>query len=289
MNPPLVSIVLPVYNGERYLAQAIESCLAQTLADWELILVDDASTDSTPVLIAGYVGADRRIRSLRHQVNRKLPAALNSGFDLACGRYLTWLSDDNQFHPQALAELAGYLDEHPGVDIVYADCRVVDEAGVLVGTRTAEPPGDLLLTNVVGACFLYRRAVQEQLNGYREEVFLAEDYDFWLRASRTFRLAPLHRQLYDYRRHGQSLSATRRREIFLSHERVVREHIRNLPWCDSSARFAAYLRLAIMARDNDCRIKTLAHLLRGLCCSPGLFLQKTARLLLKGMSPHTGE
>ena len=87
---PLVSIVLPTHNGARYLEQAVQSCLDQTYRNWELIIVDDASTDETPALIARLVAADSRIRSIRNEVNQKLPGALNTGFAQARGEYLTW-------------------------------------------------------------------------------------------------------------------------------------------------------------------------------------------------------
>ncbi len=79
-SSPLISIVLPVHNGSQYLAESIQSCLDQTMADWELVVVDDASTDLTPDIVAKFAAADARIRCVRHQINRRLPAALNTGF-----------------------------------------------------------------------------------------------------------------------------------------------------------------------------------------------------------------
>ena len=96
----LVSIVLPVYNGARFLAEAIQSCLAQTYPHWELIVVDDCSTDDSPQIVAGFAADDARIRVIRHAHNRKLPGALNTGFDAARGEYLTWTSDDNLLPPR---------------------------------------------------------------------------------------------------------------------------------------------------------------------------------------------
>src|SRR5215468_4846876 len=103
---PLVSVVLPTYNGSRYLRGAVESVLAQTLADFELIVVDDCSTDATPALVAELAARDPRIIAVRHEANRKLPGALNTGFARARGRYFTWTSDDNLYAPAALARLA---------------------------------------------------------------------------------------------------------------------------------------------------------------------------------------
>ena len=107
---PLVSIVLPTYNGYRFLEKSICSILNQSHSNWELIIVDDASTDESPEIIDKYVLADKRIRSIRHETNRKIPAALNTGFTQAEGVYLTWTSDDNCYKPDALVNMVDYLE-----------------------------------------------------------------------------------------------------------------------------------------------------------------------------------
>ena len=80
LQEPLISIVLPVYNGEKYLRESIDSILAQTMRDWELIVVDDCSKDATPAILAEYAARDRRIRVLRNEENQRLPRSLNIGF-----------------------------------------------------------------------------------------------------------------------------------------------------------------------------------------------------------------
>jgi glycosyltransferase involved in cell wall biosynthesis len=220
-SPPLISIVLPTFNGSRYLREAVESCRAQTFTDWELILVDDASTDDTPDLIRELAAQDSRIHVLQNPVNSKLPKSLNRGFAAARGSFLTWTSDDNCYRPEALAKMLVHLQANPGVDIVYANYTVIDDAGApkKIGPPGAGPMTDLLTRNVVGACFLYRRQVQEQLGGYAEDLFLVEDYDFWLRASTRFQLAFLNQDLYRYRWHARSLSLQQRENIRLAREK----------------------------------------------------------------------
>src|SRR5688500_7457139 len=101
MSDPAISIVLPTHNGAKYLAGAIESTLAQTRPDWELIIVESDSTDATPQIAARYAAQDVRIRVIQHpKAAGRLPGALNAGFAIARGRYHTWLSDDNEFFPE---------------------------------------------------------------------------------------------------------------------------------------------------------------------------------------------
>lgn len=222
---PLVSIVLPTYNGERYLAQSIESCLAQTYSNIELLIVDDCSSDSTPRIIAAYAARDSRIRAIRNGVNRRLPASLNIGFADARGEYLTWTSDDNLYRTTAIAEMVSFLADGTA-DLVYADYSFVDEEGDELRRNEVGDPESLVSANCIGACFLYRRVVHERLGGYAEDLFLAEDYDFWLRSAAQFVLQPLHKDLYCHRVHPSSLSEQRASDV----RKVAREVLaRNLP------------------------------------------------------------
>ena len=230
---PLVSIILPTYNGSRYLSEAIESCLAQTYRNWELILVDDCSDDLTPRIIADHMAEDPRIRGLRHETNKKLPGALNSGHAAAKGDYLMWTSDDNRFLPTAIERMANFLENEPRVGLVYADCVIIDQDGRYVRDYPAEPASALAYMNALGPCFLYRRIVYEAVGTYDADLFLAEDYDYWLRTYRQFEVAPLHEVLYEYRWHGRSLTNTAApTAVSASVERTLR---RNLPYLTRSS------------------------------------------------------
>lgn len=244
-HEPLVSIVLPTYNGTRYLDQAVRSCLDQTYTNWELIIVDDASTDDTPVRVAQYAATESRIRSVRHETNRKLPAALNTGFSLAKGEYLTWTSDDNCYRANALAEMVSFLISRPEVDVVYTDYTVIDEAGNPIKSVVVAPVEELVNRNCIGPCFLYRRTVQETLGSYAEDLYLAEDYDFWLRASALFQLQPLHKDLYLYRIHSSSLTSLQGRQAYLAACESLKRNLPRLRWVSRTTQAACYLRIAV--------------------------------------------
>jgi glycosyltransferase involved in cell wall biosynthesis len=224
----MVSIILPTYNGERYLAESVASCLGQTYPDVELLVVDDGSSaDIRGILEA--VG-DSRIRFFRHPENRGLPAALNTGCDASRGDYLTWTSDDNRYHPQAVARMLEYLDSHPDVGLVYAGSRLIDERGVASRIVPPAAPETIWSGNCVGPCFLYRRQVLEQVGSYDPDVSLVEDYDYWVRTARLFRLDRLDEILYDVRVHPSRLTSTlsldRKRE---SHLKVLAKLSRSNP------------------------------------------------------------
>lgn len=211
--PPRVSMVMPVHNGARWLAEAIDSVLAQDFNDFELILVDDASRDASPDIMAGAAASDPRVRLLRLDINVGLPAALNHGFAAARGALHSWTSDDNLLRPEMLTRLVATLDAHAGADIVHADFTLIDDEGVELGRSRVGPIERLLYGNNVGACFLYRARVTEALGGYDTRLFGVEDYDFWLRAALRFTFVALHEDLYVYRKHGRSLTSQRAEQI----------------------------------------------------------------------------
>ena len=210
MADPLISIVLPTYNGARYIKVSIESCLNQTVSDFELILVNDCSTDETPTLIEQYAQLDPRIRIIHNAFNKKLPQSLNAGFEVANGTYFTWTSDDNYYAPDALEKMLAVLQKNPAIDLVYCDYTLIDDNGDIKGTRIF---GDVNKSFNrwlgCGACFLYKRTIHFANNGYNPAAFLIEDYDFFVRAYLKFHFYYLSdTTLYFYREHGASLTAT---------------------------------------------------------------------------------
>lgn len=216
----MISVVLPTFNGERYLRESIESVLNQSISNLELIIVDDCSTDSTLEIAEQYAAKDTRVHVIHNQKNMKLPASLNIGFKAAHGMYFTWTSDDNVFKRNALEMMFNKMQEKH-VDIVFANFSRIDEDGYVYHEIVTGPAEDLPLGDTVGACFLYTRPVDEALNGYDENFFCAEDYDFWLRAYYRFKYIHIDENLYFYRMHKSNLTATKRKQIYETTLRVM--------------------------------------------------------------------
>lgn len=227
---PKVSVILPTYSRSDLLPGAIDSIIAQTFTDWELIIVDDGSTDDTPDVIKRYEAQDSRIRSIRNNPNKKLPASLNVGMDAARGAYLTWTSDDNFFRPTALQRMVEELDADPELGVVYADCMLIDDDLVEQGIAEVDGHETLLLWNCVRGCFMYRHEVHDKLKGYDVDRFLVEDWDFWLRASLYFKLKPIREDLYLYRMHERSLTATRLADIHKRTALLIEEYVGKVPY-----------------------------------------------------------
>lgn len=209
----LVSIVLPIYNGEKYMNLSIDSILSQTYKNWELIIIDDCSTDKTPEIAKAYSDKDARISYYRNEVNLKLPRGLNRGFSLSKGDYLTWTSDDNLYLPEAIERMLNTLQKE-NTDFVFATCDVINENGEVVEIIKAPKnyKKAILGGNFVGACFMYTRKVYEAIGDYNPDNFLVEDYDYWLKIFAKFDISNIQDVLYRYRWHDGALTSTERKE-----------------------------------------------------------------------------
>ena len=209
----MVSIVLPVYNGARFLSESIKSVLAQTYMNWELIIVDDCSTDASLEIAYKFAQKDKRIKVIHNRTNMKLTQSLNIGFKESKGNLLLWTSDDNLFLPNAIEVMQKYLGEHEQAYMVAADMVLMNYDGKEKG-KVDCICSNLCASNCVGACFMYRRTVYDIVGEYDVKLFGVEDYDYWLRVEQRFgKIHHIPQKLYQYRIHEGSLTATKQELI----------------------------------------------------------------------------
>lgn len=212
----LISIVLPIYNGEKYMCESIDSVINQTYQNWELLILDDCSSDNTSNIAQEYVKRDKRISYYRNEKNLRLPRNLNKGFSLARGDYLTWTSDDNRYKPTALEKMYDALQKKRKAQFVFASCRIIDGNGkeieyIMVNERSKKR---IVGENPVGACFMYTRTVYEKIGNYNPDLTLVEDYDYWQRIFGYFETVALEEILYEYRWHDGALTSTMKQGTF---------------------------------------------------------------------------
>ena len=269
---PIISCVLPTYNGAKYLQQALDALSSQDFESFEVLIVDDCSTDETPAIAQSHCLRDSRFRVIRNSRNLKLPASLNVGFREARGKYWTWTSDDNFHQPNALSVLSETLERRSEVGLVYTDQILVNEFGEVIQHTRALASGMLVFGNTVGASFLYRKTVAEETGEYDENLFLAEDFDYWLRISKTSLIARLHEPIYNYRFHSGSLTAKRQKDIAIAHERGVLKNIENLNWLKPSGKASAYRDLAFRAISQNRFKSFFKYLLKAALLKPSIFL-----------------
>ena len=220
----MISIVMPVYNGEKYLKQSIESVIHQTYKNWELIIVNDCSTDKSRSIMQYYANEDERINIIDNEINLKVAQSLNKGFQNAKGKYFTWTSDDNLYKPDALKELSFFLDNNPDIGLVYSNEDVVDSELNYVKEGRLNPQM-LLYADCIGASFMYRKEVADKIGGYDPEMFLVDDYDYWIRVSKHYKIAHLDRNIYIYRMHPNNLTTTKKEECNKQLYNLRRKHL----------------------------------------------------------------
>ena len=213
MKTPRVSVVMPIYRVARYIDAAVASVLAQTLGDFELIGVDDASPDDSADRFLRH--RDRRMTLVRHPVNRGLAAARNSGIDAARGEYIALLDSDDVAVRDRLARQVAFLDAHGDIDLCGGSMQPIDAEGRPAGTlQRAETRAErinaaLLFRNpFFVSSVTMRRALAVRVR-FSESRPMAEDYDFYARAMHEHRLANLDALLLQYRVNPAGLTATR--------------------------------------------------------------------------------
>lgn len=223
---PKVTVYTVSHNYARFLPQAIRSVLNQIMRDWELIVINDGSTDETEEILKGFE-TDPRIRIV-HQGVRGLPASCNVAIAMATGEYVVRLDADDYFDENALLVLSGVLDAHPEVGLVYPDYFLISSDGEILGHVRREKIDDdvrLLDLPAHGAGTMVRRRCFLEVGGYDESVDCQDGYDLWLKFIGRFKVYNVNLPLFYYRRHPISLTANPER-ILLARRALKERHVR---------------------------------------------------------------
>jgi glycosyltransferase involved in cell wall biosynthesis len=217
---PTVSVVIPTYNALKFLPQTIASVMAQTFQDFELLLIDDGSSDGTADWVAHYnQSTDGHKIQFFQQQRGGVSAARNLGIQNAQGEFVAFLDADDLWVPTKLSQQVNYLNQHPRVGLVHGAIALMDEAGTLTGRVLSSKPiaSSLprLLTQNAVACqtVLVRRSCFEQTGRFDSQADTVEDWDLWMRVARFYPIVGLPEVLAHYRQVESSLSR--------SHERMV--------------------------------------------------------------------
>ena len=227
-TPPTVSVVIPCYQQAEYLTEAVESVVGQTYPDWEIVIVDDGSTDATAAVAEGLIAAhpDRRIRLLR-QANGGVATARNNGIAISTGRYVLPLDADDALLPAMLERTVGLLEADDSVAIAYTDYqRFGSEEGIVAsGPWTVE---QLCYSCPLSSTSLYRREVWTATGGYNPNMRHGyEDWDFWIGAAEQgFLGRRIPEPLWKYRKAlaSRNVAAIRREREILG--QIARNHPR---------------------------------------------------------------
>jgi glycosyltransferase involved in cell wall biosynthesis len=213
--PPALSVLMPAFNAAAYLRAAMDSILAQTHRDFELVVVDDASTDATWSILGEYASADARVRLLRNECNAKIARTLNRGIEAARGRYIVRMDADDWSYPDRLAKQLRFMDAHPRVVVSGGTVEICDEALAPINRRRY-PRTDaeirdrmFFFSPFCHPAIICRTEALRAAGGYNETLEVAQDYDLYFRLGRLGELANLDDCIHRLRTHRGSSSIRR--------------------------------------------------------------------------------
>ena len=213
---PLISVVMPVYNGEKYLPEGIESILNQTFKDFEFIIINDGSLDTTSDIVNKYVKKDPRIIFIDRKVNKKLPFTLNEGIDISQGYYIARMDADDIAHPDRFKMQVNYLNKNPDVMVLGTAYTVFDSQGekkVISRNYPTIYMGFKFMTNtyLCHPSVVFRKEIIKTIGSYNEVG--AEDYDFFSRICHEYRCENLPESYLHYREHEGNMSLINNEKI----------------------------------------------------------------------------
>jgi glycosyltransferase involved in cell wall biosynthesis len=226
---PIVSVVMPVYNAEAYLIEALHSILGQSFANFELIAINDGSTDNSADILAGYSAKDHRLVVI-NQPNRGLVATLNYGIDTARGKYIARMDADDISFPDRFRRQVEILETHDNVVLVTGAFEIIDEEGEflyreIVPAHDADIKRSMLLRNPIAhGSAMFRRDSAVQAGKYSDKHGPTEDYDLWVRLSNLGEFMALDYAVYRWRVNRLGITSTKNK----IQSDIMKGHINNL-------------------------------------------------------------
>ncbi|MEM0966813.1 MAG: glycosyltransferase family 2 protein [Verrucomicrobiota bacterium] len=242
-SPFLVTVYVTSHNYGRFLREALDSVLKQTLDSWELIVLDDGSSDDSAEIAEEYAKADPdRILVIATKESRGLRACANEAIEKARGRYIMRLDADDFLDENALLVLSHYLERHPEVGLVFPNWVYIDEGGRFLGIERRKLIGEeskVLDLPAHGACTMVRRRILKSVGGYDVNHDSQDGHELWLKVLDRHEVANVETPLFYYRQHGSSMS--RNEERLLAARRTIKRSLASRESGEVSPRIVAVI------------------------------------------------
>lgn len=227
MRKPWVTVLMPVYNAEKFLKEAIDSILNQTFPNFEFLIIDDGSTDSSAAIIHSY--KDERIRFIKNETNLGITATLNKGIDLAKTELIARMDADDISYPERLHKQYNHFQQYPDIALLSTWAREVNEKRVPVVTEKFK--SEFFYYTLTFDCWIYHPTVMYKrsavLDAGKYQASYTEDFDLWWRLSRKYKIYNYPEVLLDYRLTNESLSkVTHKAEYETGHNEQALRNIR---------------------------------------------------------------
>jgi len=230
---PEVSVIMPVYNASDYLTEAIDSIICQTFGDWELILIDDGSTDNSRDIIKTYAKSDRRIRYYKNEQNLGLIRTLNKGIGLCTGRYIARMDADDISLPDRFEVQYRFLESNIDIAMCGTYALLIDAKGDEVGRVTHLSSDEYIRINLMFSPSFIHPSIMIRTdvlrsNPYDEAYKHAEDYELWCRIANNYKVANIPSFLLKYRWHTTNVSVVNNFSQEDTKRRIIRRELQRL-------------------------------------------------------------
>lgn len=230
MNTPLISVIIPCYNAEKFVEQAVRSIMEQTYQNLEIICINDCSKDSTAEILQKLSKEDNRIFYIENETNLKLPKTLNKGISLAKGEYIARMDADDIALPEKLEKQIKYLLSNNEIDILGSNSQHIDEHGNLKTYRTYMPLTHTKIVqqmafkcSLIHPSIIAKKSFFSDLNGFNENLSYAEDYELWINAIiNGKKMGNLSEVLLYYRVHNNQMTSNKFND---SHAKIIQKFL----------------------------------------------------------------
>ncbi len=252
MRQPLVTVLMPVYNGEKYLCEAIDSILSQTYKNFEFLIINDGSIDKSAELILGY--DDARIRCINKGTNSGITSTLNNGLSLAQGKYVARMDSDDISLPHRLEIQVELLEKNPEIGVCGGAIKHFGAASgeYYFPANHDEISSWLLFRNIIAhPTVMLRRSILIENNIFYNELCAAEDYQLWTELGKVTQFRNLHNILLHYRLHSDSISSSTKERLAEGASAVRRQQVGLLKIIPTDRELTIHNKLAYCAFLND--------------------------------------
>ncbi|MBA2859851.1 glycosyltransferase [Methanococcus maripaludis] len=207
MDTPLISVIMPNYNNEKYLPEAIESILNQTYGNFEFIIIDDCSKDNSWNIIQKYAKKDNRIKAFKNEQNLKIVKTRNKGFGLMspASKYIAIFDSDDISMPERFEKQIKFLEKNPDYGAVGSHTFIIDENSEIIGKRKYETDFKKIIKNIIKKSpvaqpsVMIGKSVLNEVGHYNEKYTRCQDYELWFRIAKVFKIGNLDEFLIKYR------------------------------------------------------------------------------------------
>lgn len=233
MRDPIVSVIMPAYNAEAYIAESVRSVLAQTLVDFECLVMEDGSSDKTLEILRSF--DDPRVKVFSSETNLGYTEQLRKGLANAKGKYIARLDADDRCRSDRFEKQVSQFESIPDLVLLGSCCRLIDEKGVVIGHKKhpiseSEIRWRLLLDNPFQhpSVMILTETLKKYNLGYSVEYEPSEDYHLWCALAEVGRVQNLSDELIDYRIHSGQVSSARREKQLEFHDKIVRQNLKTI-------------------------------------------------------------